>query len=160
VRTPEELTEAFRLRGLKVTPQRQSIFRALHGNHRHPSAEAVHAAVVAEMPTVSLRTVYQTLNDLAEMGEIQAFDLGTGSARFDPNVAEHHHAVCTRCGAVRDVYPDVSDLRFPRRQVPGFTVLGTEVVFRGLCDDCSTSASSDPPTATPPTTSRETSSHG
>jgi Fe2+ or Zn2+ uptake regulation protein len=150
VRSPEELTEAFRLRGLKVTPQRQSVFRALYSTRAHPTAEAVYEAVAAEMPTVSLRTVYQTLNDLAAMGEIQAFDLGTGSARFDPNVEEHHHAVCSSCGAVRDVYPDVSDLRFPRRQVPRFTVQALEVVFRGLCDACSN----------PPPPSKETPNHG
>ena len=58
------------------------------------------------MPSISLRTVYQTLNDLAEMGEIQALDLGTGSTRFDPNIDEHHHLVCERCGLVRDVALD------------------------------------------------------
>ena len=140
MRTPEELTEAFRERGLKVTPQRQFIFRVLYANELHPTAESVHAAVVAELPTVSLRTVYQTLNDLAEMGEIQAFELGTGSARFDPNTDAHHHAVCDRCGAVRDVYRDVADLRLNRRQVPGFTVQRTEILYRGLCDACAGAA--------------------
>ena len=149
MRPPEELTEAFRERGLKVTPQRQFIFRVLYDNDEHPTAESVHAAVVAELPTVSLRTVYQTLNDLRDMGEIQAFDLGTGSARFDPNTDSHHHAVCDRCGTVRDVYSDISDVRFPRRQVPGFTVQSTELVFRGLCDECSS-----------PSTKKETISHG
>ncbi|HEX9258206.1 MAG TPA: transcriptional repressor, partial [Acidimicrobiales bacterium] len=104
MRTPAELTEAFRERGLKNTPQRQLIFKLLHGNHAHPTAEWVYAAAVAEMPSISLRTVYQTLNDLAAMGELQALDLGTGSARFDPNVDDHHHLVCSRCGSVRDVY--------------------------------------------------------
>ena len=120
-----------------MTPPRQCIFRVLCRNEQHPTAETVHATAVAELPAISLRTVYQTLNDLAEMGEIQAFDLGTGSARFDPNTYTHHHAVCDRCGAVRDDYRDISDVRFPRRQVPGFTVQSTEIVFRGLCDTCS-----------------------
>ena len=84
MRTPAELTDLFRARGLKVTPQRQCIFRVLHGNGVHPTAEAVYAAAKDEMPVLSLKTVYQTLNDLAAMGEIQLLDLGTGSARFDP----------------------------------------------------------------------------
>src|SRR3954468_24953902 len=104
MRTPGELTELFRSQGRKVTPQREAVFRALMGNDLHPTAEAVHAVVTAEMPSVSLRTVYQVLNDLAQMGEIQALDLGTGAARFDPNVDAHHHLVCTSCGKVRDVY--------------------------------------------------------
>ena len=61
----------------------------------HPTAESVHAAARAEMETISLKTVYQTLNELAAMGEIAALDLGTGMTRFDPNVeGVHHHLVC------------------------------------------------------------------
>jgi Fur family peroxide stress response transcriptional regulator len=57
VKSVEELTEQFRARGLKVTPQRQTIFRALGGSTVHPTAESVYAAVSAELPTISLRTV-------------------------------------------------------------------------------------------------------
>jgi Fur family transcriptional regulator, peroxide stress response regulator len=136
VRSPAELTEAFRQRGLKITPQRQMIFRILHDNARHPTAEAVYAAAVEEMPSISLRTVYQTLNDLAAMGEIRLVDLGTGSTRFDPNVDEHHHLVCTSCGAVRDVYVDDVLLDIAPDRFDGFTVESTQLVFRGACAAC------------------------
>ena len=138
MQSPTELTELFRDRGLKVTPQRQCIFRLLHGNAGHPTAEAVHAAAIGEMPTISLKTVYSTLHDLAAMGEIQQLDLGTGSTRFDPNVEGHHHLVCTGCGRIRDVY-GAARVRVPADQLDGFTVGSTEVVLRGLCDTCSTS---------------------
>src|SRR4051812_48670876 len=137
VKSPDELTALFRSRGLKVTPQRQCIFRVLHGTGVHPTAEAVFGAVRAEMPTVSLKTVYQTLNDLAAMGEIQQLDLGTGSTRFDPNVDAHHHLVCTRCGKVRDLHADFTKVKVPTGQRQGFTVGAAEVIFRGLCDACS-----------------------
>jgi Fe2+ or Zn2+ uptake regulation protein len=136
VRSPVELTEAFRQRGLKITPQRQCIFRILHENEQHPTAEAVYATASAEMPSISLRTVYQTLNDLAEMGEIQSLDLGTGSARFDPNVSDHHHLVCDDCGAIQDVYVDTSGLEVPRHGTGGFRIERTEMVFRGRCARC------------------------
>ena len=140
MRSPEELSRLFRERGYKLTPQRQCIFGVLHGNDVHPTAEAVYAAARAEMPMMSLKTVYQTLNDLAAMGEIQTLDLGTGSSRFDSNVDPHHHLVCTRCGKVRDLYADYSVLSVPAGQQQGFTVGSAEVVFRGLCDDCSEGA--------------------
>jgi Fe2+ or Zn2+ uptake regulation protein len=152
VKSPAELTDLFRARGLKVTPQRQCIFRVLHGNAVHPTAEAVYAAARAEMPTMSLKTVYQTLNDLAAMGELQLLDLGTGSTRFDPNVDSHHHLVCTRCGKVRDLYADYSDVTVPPRKRQGFTVGSAEVVFRGLCDTCASTPSSTDSTHTTHTT--------
>ena len=133
---PDELTEIFRDRGLKVTPQRQAIFRALHGNMEHPTAEAVHALVCTEMPTVSLRTVYATLHDLAAMGEIGELELGTGSARFDPNVRPHHHLVCEGCGAVFDVEAEFPTVRLPEDHEHDFVVSGTEIVFRGRCLRC------------------------
>lgn len=129
----------FRERGLKVTPQRQCIFRVLDGNDVHPTAESVYAAAAAEMPTISLKTVYSTLHDLAAMGEIQQLDLGTGSSRFDPNTDGHHHLVCTRCGKVRDVYASAR-VRVPDDQLDGFIVEATEVVLRGLCDTCSSAS--------------------
>jgi Fe2+ or Zn2+ uptake regulation protein len=134
MRTPTELSARFRASGLKVTPQREAVFRALQGTDDHPTAESVHATVTAEMPTVSLRTVYQVLNDLAAMGEIHALELGTGAARFDPNVDAHHHLVCTSCGRVRDVYVDPVDVP---STVEGFVVTSAEVVFRGRCETCS-----------------------
>ncbi len=115
MQTPGELTELFRAHGRKITAQRQCIFRALEGDVTHPSAERVHERVRHDMPNVSLRTVYQTLNDLADLGAITVLDVGTGSARFDPNVeTTHHHLVCRSCGKVRDVAAD-----FPGSGCPG-----------------------------------------
>ena len=148
MRTPAELTELFRAKGLKVTPQRQAIFRTLHGATIHPTAEAVYAEVANEMPTISLRTVYQTLNDLASMGEVQALDLGTGSARFDPNLDVHHHLVCESCGAVHDLYADFGEVTVPPPAQHGFVIESTEIVFRGRCAACSAGSPSTPSTRT------------
>lgn len=136
VKSPEELTDIFRAQGLKVTPQRQCIFRVLHDGASHPTAEAVYARASAEMPTISLRTVYQTLNDLSAMGEVTQIDLGTGSARFDTNLDDHQHLVCEVCGAIRDVVPDFTDIRLPDDVLAGFRVSTTDIVFRGRCDRC------------------------
>ena len=144
MKSPTELTELFRAQGLKVTPQRQCIFRALHENPEHPTAEAVYASVSTEMPTISLRTVYQTLNDLASMGELVQLELGTGSARFDPNLDAHHHLVCDRCGKVLDVDVDASTVQVPSARRRGFNIETTEIVFRGVCADCARLERSNP----------------
>jgi Fe2+ or Zn2+ uptake regulation protein len=143
MRTPEELSELFRSTGRKVTAQRQCIFRVLQGNVTHPSAESVHALVSREMETVSLKTVYQTLHDLAELGQIVPLDVGTGMTRFDPNVDDpHHHLVCRQCGSVRDLMAAFPDLQVPKGADLGFEVGSAEIVFRGLCPECRTP---DPP---------------
>ena len=101
------MVELFRRRGLKVTPQRELIFELRWGAGHHPTADSVYAEARDRMPTMSLRTVYQTLNDLAAMGELQQLDLGTGSTRFDPNTDVHHHLVCTSL----DDFEEVPDAR-------------------------------------------------
>ena len=113
----DELTARFRDHGLRVTPQRQVIFRLLHGNDEHPTVEALYDAGPR-----------RDADDLAEDrvpdrprprgdGRGPLLDLGTGSVRVDPNVEHpHHHLICTRCGRVRDVLVDVGDLRIPARE--------------------------------------------
>lgn len=134
MRSPEDLTVAFRAAGLKVTPQRQLLFKLMFNNSTHPTADALYAMASEQMPGISLRTVYQTLTDLAEMGELKLIEVGTGSMRFDPNISDHHHAVCNQCGAVHDVYvPEAPALT----GLKGFAVQDSHIVYRGLCADCS-----------------------
>jgi Fe2+ or Zn2+ uptake regulation protein len=139
MRSPEDLTVAFRAAGLKVTPQRQLLFRLLHNNSSHPTADSLFNVASELMPGISLRTVYQTLTDLAEMGELQSIEVGSGSMRFDPNISDHHHAVCNNCGAVHDVYVN----RAPElRGLDDFSVSDARIVYRGLCGACSVASDS------------------
>ncbi len=135
MRSPAELTDAFRQQGLKLTPQRQLLFRLLHGNATHPSAETLYAQASELMPGISLRTIYQTLNDLTAMGDLQQVSVGSGPARFDPNVDDHHHTVCGRCGEVVDVYvANMSALRIDG--LDGFRPDSTRLILSGTCKRC------------------------
>ncbi len=137
VLAPAELTREFRARGLKVTPQRQLLFTLLHDNETHPTVEALFATASKQMPGISLRTVYQTLNDLAAMGVLQVLQSAGGSTRFDPNVSDHHHAQCDRCGELHDVYVDDLD-HLQVRNLAGFQADRARIVFSGLCAACQT----------------------
>ena len=137
-----ELTNRFRARGLRVTPQRQVIFQLLSGNAEHPTVEALYESARSDMPTISLKTVYQTVHDLEDMGEVRLLDVGTGSVRVDPNVEHpHHHMICTTCGRVRDVVVDVAALAIPSDESQGFCVADVKVHFRGSCADCASATS-------------------
>jgi Fe2+ or Zn2+ uptake regulation protein len=137
MKTVSDLTELFRTRGLRVTPQRQAIFGLLQGDATHPTVEALYDRARADMPTISLKTVYQTVHDLADLGELHVLDLGTGSLRIDPNVEDtHHHLVCTTCGRIRDLPVEFDGLRVPPRYRREFTVDDIQVIFRGRCEHC------------------------
>ncbi len=136
MRSPASLGELFRSTGRKYTAQRQCIFELLDGSTAHPTAESIFLQARERMPSISLRTVYQTLNDLASLGEIQQLDLGTGSFRFDPNIEPHHHLVCTECGGAQDIEADFPEVQVPPSLAEGFEVTSTEVVFRGRCVSC------------------------
>jgi Fe2+ or Zn2+ uptake regulation protein len=142
MRTADELTTTMRDRGLRVTPQRMCIVAHLFDNASHPTVEALHEAARVEMPTISLKTVYQTVHDLEGLGEVRLLDLGTGQVRVDPNVEHaHHHLVCNACGRVCDVAVDFPGLTLARRDRRGFTIDEVEVIFRGRCDQCRDRAS-------------------
>lgn len=137
MKTATELTTLFRDHGLRVTPQRQAIFRLLHGDHTHPTVESLYDRARVDMPTISLKTVYQTVHDLEALGELHVLDLGTGSLRVDPNVEDdHHHLVCTMCGRVRDLPLEFDRLKVPVRFRRDFTIDDVQVIFRGRCESC------------------------
>ena len=93
---------------------------------------------------MSFATVYNTLDALAAAGLSGTLRLG-GAARFDPNMDAHHHAVCDRCGAVRDIpaetlAPSSATVRRLQKAAGGFSVRAVERVYRGLCAKCSSVA--------------------
>ena len=136
VRSPEQLVDAFRASGLKVTPQRRLLFGLLHTDTGHPTADALYARASAQMPGISLRTVYQALADLTAMGEIRQVSFGHGPIHFDPNVADHHHAVCDVCGAIHDVHVDgIAHLALGESS--DFSSDSLSIVFHGACAGCS-----------------------
>ncbi len=134
MRNPAELTDAFRAKGWKVTPQRQLLFRLLHDTDRHPTADALFVEASGQMPGISLRTVYQTLNDLVAMDELHVVNIG-GSTRFDPNTAAHQHAVCSACGTIRDVYLSGVD-GLGVAEVDDFHPQRTRITVTGVCGRC------------------------
>lgn len=134
MKSPSELTTKFRAAGLKITPQRALMFKLLHGNTSHPSADAIYEEAQRVMPSISLRTVYQTLNDLVAMGEIDQIDLGTGATRFDPKTEGHHHFICDECSSIHDVQVDTAAAISVEDSV--HRVRTAEVVFRGMCASC------------------------
>src|SRR5262245_59634308 len=97
------MAHSLRAAGLKLTPQRLAIVRELAADPTHPTAQELFDRLRPSLPTMSFATVYNTLDALASAGLCAALSLSPGASRFDPNMKPHHHAVCDRCGLVRDI---------------------------------------------------------
>ncbi len=117
MKAPAELTAKFRASGLKVTPQRQLIFRLMFENKSHPTAESLFSVASDHMPGISLRTVYQTLTDLSTMGELRDVYM-SGSDHLDVNELDGFsvdtttilfHGLCTPCRATQEVSSTVAE---------------------------------------------------
>jgi Fur family peroxide stress response transcriptional regulator len=135
--------------GLKLTPQRIAIVRLFAEDASHPTAQDLFERLRPEFPSMSFATVYNTLDALARAGLAGIVRLPGkrgDAARFDPNVAPHHHAVCDACGAVTDIAagtlaPSAATTARLRRTAPGFAVRSVERTYRGLCAECARSTS-------------------
>lgn len=129
--------EGCRDRGLALTHQRMAIYRALARTDEHPTADAIYRRVHVRYPTISLATVYKTLETLQKAGLVSKYAFFSEAARYDANLAPHHHRLCVKCGRVEDFYDPSLDrlpslVGAPKR----FEVLDCQVQVNGLCPRC------------------------
>jgi Fur family transcriptional regulator, stress-responsive regulator len=142
--TPD-LTAAEELRGagLRVTAVRVALLEAVrHGDHL--GVEALAAGVRERVGHVSLQAVYEALNALAATGLVRRIQPAGSPARFEGRIGDnHHHAICRVCGAVADVDCAVGEAPcLTASNDHGFEIDEAEVIYWGLCPDCSTARSS------------------
>ena len=123
--------------GLKITPQRIAVYKALSKSKEHPSAEFVYKIVKKEIPSISFDTVNRTLNTLADIGAAFIVE-GTGDVkRFDANLDDHQHFKCVKCKRIVDYdHSEFENIKVPEEIEKKFKVLSTSVLIEGICDHC------------------------
>ena len=133
-----DLALRVRRRGWRMSAQRRAVVDVFTGEHVHLTADEILLQARQDLPEISRATVYNTLADLVEMGELLAVSAGNGPKRYDPNVARpHHHLMCTRCGELKDVVPEgLEALNLSAAELHGYRLVGVDITFRGLCADC------------------------
>lgn len=135
-RRMDDFARQCRAKGRSVTPQRLAIYRALLAATDHPGPEALFERLHGEMPSLSLATVYKTLDTLVDLGAVhEVFGAGT-EKRYDANLERHHHLVCERCGRIDDVYEPRFDRLKPPRRLRGFRARDVRVQIGGVCARC------------------------
>lgn len=137
----EPYIEQLKQAGYKVTHQRLVILDYLLHSKEHPSAEVIYADLRQRYPTISLATVYNTLEMLAKVGLV--IDLGAPGERrrFDGNVADHSHYFCTNCGRVIDLHlPGAERTINKLTQELNLPITRHRLDFFGLCENCRTAS--------------------
>lgn len=137
--TTSDVDDAIRAAGLRVTESRRAVFDALHA-HPHASADDIHAAVRPLVESTSLQSVYNALGDFAAAGLVRRIEPAGHPMLFELRVDDnHHHLVCTRCGAVEDVDCAVGHAPcLVPSDTHGYRVAVAEVTYWGLCAACAT----------------------
>ena len=122
--------------GLKLTPQRLAVLDYLQRTPGHPTAEQIGAELNRRLPRAARATVYNALRALRDAGLIGEVRLDGATARYDINLARHHHFVCRRCGRIDDVIADAAIAPPAYKVGEGYAVEDCEIVLRGLCAAC------------------------
>ena len=132
-----EFERACRARGVRVTPQRLAVYRALAEDLTHPTADAVLGRVRGTLPSVSPASVYRILESLEREGLIRRVGTTDGIARYDANLERHQHLVCRKCGRMTDFQaPELSKIQLAPRAIRGFVVEELDVRIVGRCARC------------------------
>ncbi len=96
--------EILKQSGLKVTPQRIAVMDALEHIPGHPTAEEIRQYVNQIHPSISLTTIYNTLETFVEHGLVKKMKTEQDFVRYDKIVAPHHHLYCKTCDYMQDYF--------------------------------------------------------
>ena len=121
------------------TAQRAAIMEYLEGNKSHPTIIDIYNAVSKKLSTISMATVYNTMDLLKEEGLVREMPaIFGGGVRFDPDLTHHHHLVCNKCSAFVNV--DLHDIHhsllLSEEQRQGFDVQQISIKIYGICPKC------------------------
>jgi Fur family ferric uptake transcriptional regulator len=140
--TTTDLEQLLRGADLRVTQPRLAVLRAVE-TRPHADTDALIAAVREELPDVSHQAVYDVLRALTAAGLVRRIQPANSVARYEARVGDnHHHVVCRSCGAIADVDCAVGHRPcLTASEHHGFVIDEAEVVYWGLCPECSAESS-------------------
>jgi len=121
----------------RYSKQREAILEVVLNTDTHPTAEWVYETVRAELPNISLGTVYRNLNYLVGKDQIREVILDDNVSRYDGNHSDHFHCICSECGTIYDMEYNTGDLIDSVADgIQGFTVQSHKLELYGTCQHC------------------------
>ena len=131
----EEIKRKISEGGLKFTHQRMVIYKAIEDAENHPTAEKVYECIKDSNPSISLGTVYKTLDTFVNHGIIQKFVDNKGVMRFDSILDTHSHLYCKKTNEIKDYRNEELEALlkgfFEKNEIQDFEVDEISIVIRG-----------------------------
>lgn len=121
---------------LKVTPQRVAIVDELY-HKGHINIDDLYVSMLKKFPSISLATIYKNVNSMIEKFFISEVKIPNEKSVYELVKSEHSHLVCVSCKKIEDVIIDTTSVLNELNSISNFTVNNTNVVFTGLCKECS-----------------------
>lgn len=136
----DHLNEHLANSGFRFTPHRRHVYDVLLRHRDHPTAEEVFIRAKSELPEISMATVYNCLDALVKCRLVRLVNLDRGATRFCPNMNEHGHFVCEKCGGVFDIGFGIDGARLELQVPVGFKVSHYNIAIHGECPACGSKA--------------------
>jgi Fur family ferric uptake transcriptional regulator len=137
----DDVLEALKRRGYRMTPQRRAIVAEIMESHGHIAPQNLVQRVKERLPGVNDSTVYRTLDLLEEMGFLSHSHLGAGPAYHHADHGNHVHLICERCGRTDQLSAtEIAPAEKAVTRLTGFNPDFTHFAISGLCRRCAVGA--------------------
>jgi Fe2+ or Zn2+ uptake regulation protein len=123
---------------VKKHAQHTAILEYLKHKRHHPNIADRYKNVSIKLSTLSMTTVYNTMDFLKKDGLAHELPLRNVEGMiFDSNLISRNHLICIICGKIVDVEDDV-DHSLLLNEIPkdGFAIRKISIEFYGMCPNC------------------------
>jgi len=133
----ERIKNVLNEKGIKPTYQRLKILEYMDKNTKnHPTVEMIYEELLKDIPTISMTTIYNTMNTFLEKGLVYGVTITGTGVRYDFNTNPHHHFLCKKCGRIMDINVKCSFAERSKNSVCGHQIKEVHGYFKGICKDC------------------------
>ncbi len=127
---------------VRYSLQREVVFDTIMSERKHFTADDIYARLKVSHPKLSLGTVYRNLQYLSDTGRVRKITLPNDVDRYDGNIEDHYHLICTICESITDLEIDYfSDIDKIVSAKYGLDIDKHNLVFYHKCRNCMCSKS-------------------
>ncbi len=132
------MIEAIKTANLRLTPQRVAVCELLAGSTEHPTAQMIYEELRPKFSSLSLATVYNTVDELIQLGVLNALgNAGDDAIHYDADLTPHINLACISCHRVIDLPSEhIQNVEQEVVSTSGYRLIGVRVLYYGVCPDC------------------------